>query len=363
MAELESEDSSDGTLVIDEPNYDCNQIEILDDSNSDVEVVEIDDDIIDINTLMSPSSSSTSISLTCNQCSKQFSTNNNLINHIRKFKGSCAKVTNNNLTIKRKSPIDLIPKHFVKKKPKLCTINPAISEAVPLCNQIIPIIYKPAAVPTKIIMPSLRQMLVDEIEPEHPCTQCGQIFRHNIGLLCHLNSDHNDVSSNQVINVKKKSSTKLEEKTQIVRKNDIKDKKQIENNEPMSNTINLTLLPDLKKDSLLNRMKSYVYSADKNKVICIVCNVEFKNIKKALAHVEDKHISEKVECGYCNMKFVYELKLRSHMAKRHKIICVYKCDECSKMINREECESHLEKCKGKANTTKIKREGDGSLII
>jgi len=362
MAELESEDSSDGMLVIDEPNYDCKNVEISDNSNSDVEVVELDEDTKDISTLMKPSSSSTITGLTCNHCFKKFSTNNNLLNHIRKFKGSCGKSTNNNFTFKRTS-VDLIHEHLIKKKPKLYpVIEPAISEDVPLCNEMIPIMYKPTAEPTNI-MPSLRQVLVDEIEPEYPCSKCGQIFRHNIGLLCHLSSDHNDVSSNQVMNVKKKSSTKLGGKKRITRKNSVKDKKQIENNEPVSNTIDLTMLPDIKKDSLLSRMKSYVYTANKNKVICLLCNVQFTNIKKALAHVQDKHISKKIECGYCDMKFVYELKLRSHMAKRHNIICVYKCDKCSKMINRDECELHLENCEEKESPIEIKREEDDNLIV
>lgn len=364
MAELESEDSSDGTLIIDEPNFDCKR-EISDDLNSYVDIVDSDDDIKDVSTLLDPSSSSTTIDLICKHCTKQFSTNSNLLNHIKKFEGNCANVTNDNLLIKTETSVDLIPKHFVQNKPIRCTvIEPTISEAVPLCSQIIPIIYQPVIEPTNIIMPSLRQVLVDEIEPEYPCTKCSQIFRHNIALLCHLNSDHSDdVSSNQVMDVKKKkkkSSAKSGRKKQMVENNDIKDNKQIENNEPVSNTINLTLLPDLKKDSLLNRMKSYVSTADKNKVICVLCNVEFKNTKKALAHVEDKHISEKIGCGYCNMKFVYELKLRSHLAKRHKIISVHKCNKCSKMINKEEYESHLEKCKEK-NPLKIKTEDD-SLI-
>jgi len=356
MAELESEDSSDGTLVIDEPNYDCKR-EISDDLNSNVSVIISDDDVKHVSTLLNPSGSSTTIGSICKHCSKKFPSNNCLLNHIRRFNGSCAEVANKNSTVKRKT-VDLIPKHFVTNEPIRCTvIEQTISKAVPLCNQVIPIVYEPAVAPADIIVPSLRQVLVDEIEPEYPCTKCDQIFRHNIGLLCHLNSDHNDVvSSNQVVDVKNKSLAKLGRKKRVVRKNCIKEKKQIENNEPVSNTIDLTLLPDLKRDSLLNRMKAYVYTTDENKVICVLCNVEFKNTKRALAHVEDKHVSEKIGCGYCNMKFVYELKLRSHLAKRHKIIAVHKCDTCSKMINKEEYESHLEKCKEKANPAIIKIE-------
>lgn len=368
MADFESEDSLDGALIIDEPNYDSNKIEILSDSDSDVEIVELDDDINDISSTLNSSNSTNG--LTCKQCSRIFSTNNDLLNHIRKFKGrigGCTSVTNVKLTTIKRKAVDLTPENFIKKKrdrpPKLCAISTPVPDAIPLCTQIIPemipIIYKPTP-PPNIIMPSLRQILVDEIEPEYPCTICGQIFRHNIGLICHVNSEH--ITSDNAINAKKKSPTTLSEKKQIMKKNDIKDNKQIENDEPISNTINLTLSSDFKKDSLLNRMKSYVYSANKNQVICVLCNVEFKTTKKALAHVEDKHISEKIECGYCNMKFVYKLKLRSHMAKRHKIIAVYECDKCSKMINKEECELHLEKCKGKGNLTNVKREEDSNLL-
>lgn len=366
MAELESEDSLDGALVIDEPNYDCNKIEILNDSDSDVEIVEIDDD--DMNDISSTLNSSNSTNgLICKLCSRIFSTNNDLLNHIRKFNGrigGCTNITNVKLTAIKRKAVDLTPENFIKKKrskpPKLyAAISTPVPDAIPLRTQIIPemipIIYKPTPPPN--IMPSLRQILVDEIEPEYPCTICGQIFRHNIGLICHVNSEH--MASDKVINAKKKSQTTLGEKKQIMKKNDIKDNKQIENDE---STINLTLSSDLKKDSLLNRMKSYVYSANKNQVICVLCNVEFKTTKKALAHVEDKHISEKIECVYCNMKFVYRLKLRSHLAKRHKIIAVYECDKCSKMINKDECELHLEKCKGKVNLTKVKREEDSNLI-
>lgn len=362
MAELESEDSSDCALVIDESIYNCNTIEKIKDSDtdSDVEIVEVDDDINYISSMFNPSNSSTK-RLTCKLCSKIFSTNNDLLNHNRKFKGGCVSTKNDKLTtiIKRKT-VDLIPENIIKKKrgrpPKLCPISaPPVPEAIPFCNQIIPIVYKPVP-PPNINLPSLRQMLVDEIEPEYPCSECDQIFRHNIGLICHINSEH--TSSGKIIEAKKKSP----EKKQITKKSDdIKDNKQVENDEPISNTINLTLSSDFKKDSLLNRMKSYVYSANKNQVICVLCNAEFLNTKKALAHVEDKHISEKIECGYCNMKFVFQLKLRSHMAKRHKIISVNKCDKCSKMINEEEYELHLQKCKGKVNLSKVKTE-DNNLI-
>lgn len=350
MAELESENSSDGTLVIDEPNYDYETIEILDSSDSDVEVVELDDNIEETSTLLNPSSSSTNVGLNCNFCFRKFSSNNDLLNHIRKFKGrlgSCinmSKMINVNLSTKRKNEKRHLPEHIVKKKrgrpPKY---HPVIKTPDPnsLCPQNIPIIYN-SFTPTNNL-PSLRKILVDELEREYSCTKCDQTFRHNIGLICHLNSEHNDESNNI-------SLTKLNEKKE--RKRLVKTNKEIEYVKTITDTIDLTLLPDYKKDSLMNRMKSYVYSPNKGQVICVLCNVEFKNTKKALAHVEDKHITEKIECGYCNMKFVYELKLRSHMAKRHKVISVYKCDKCSKMINNEECKTHSEKCTGKVNLIK-----------
>lgn len=353
MAELDSEDSSDGALIIDEPNYET--IELLDDS--DVEVDKFNDDVQFVSSSLSSSCSSTKTGLTCKICSRIFSTNNDLLNHIRKFKGrigSCIGVTKVKFATKRKNVEDITPKHFIKKKrgrpPKMHTVTETpclqLHDTVPASVPIIP--------QNMAIMPPLHQLLVDEIEPEYPCTMCDQVFRHNIGLICHLNAEHSTST-----NIVERSTSKLKQKKRIVRKN-IQ-----EMNEPDTNpdkVIDLTLLPEVKKDSLLNRMKSYVYSA-KNQVICILCNIEFKNTKRALAHVEDKHISDKIECGYCNMKFVYELKLRSHLAKRHKVISVFKCDKCSKLINKEECESHSEKCKEKVNPMKIKSEKDDDLII
>ncbi|XP_025204483.1 uncharacterized protein LOC112601218 [Melanaphis sacchari] len=405
MAELESEDSSDGTLVIDEPNYDNQTIEISDNSdsdveivklndnindNSDVEVVELDDDIkansdVEIVELdnhiknvsfsLNPSSSSTKIGLTCKPCSRVFSTNNELLNHIRKFKGrigGCTNIPNNTLT-KRKDVESPKPERLIKKKrgrpPKSnIIIAPKIPLPVPKIiplnrpsiPDLIPIVFKSNTRPTiatnNNILPSLGQILIDEIEPEHPCTICGEIFRHNIGLLCHLNAEHNNETNKKDSN-KKEKSTKLRVKKQTKEKHLVNENKQIENYEPISDTVDLTLLPDIKKDSLINRMKSYVY-CNKGQVICVLCNIDFKNTKKALAHVEDKHIMNKIECGYCNMKFVYELKLRSHMARRHKVISVHKCDKCLKMINNEEINSHSEKCKEKVNPLIIKREED-----
>ncbi|XP_022168735.1 uncharacterized protein LOC111032642 [Myzus persicae] len=415
MAELESEDSSDGTLVIDEPNYDNQTIEILDNSDSDVEIVELDDDIVDnsdveiveldndieensdveivelnnhinntTSTSLNPSGLSTKVSLTCKLCSRIFTTNNDLLNHIRKFKGRIGGCTNkpNNTIEKRKTAETLESEHSVVKKkrgrpPKKNDVVPPqfsvnvlkpVPKTIPLRRpsipELLPIMFKSVPRPTiatNNILPSLRQILVDEIEPEYPCTMCSETFRHNIGLICHLNSEHNNETTNKEDpNKEKKSQTKLGVKRQIVKKNLVNEIKQIENYEHISNTIDLTLLPDFKKDSLMNRMKSYVYSPNKDQAICLLCNIDFKNTKKALAHVEDKHIMDKIECGYCNMKFVYELKLRSHMAKRHKIIGVYKCDKCSKMINKEECDSHSEECKGKVNPIIIKREADKS---
>ncbi|KAL5235749.1 hypothetical protein ACI65C_003159 [Semiaphis heraclei] len=407
MAELESEDSSDGTLVIDEPNYDNQTIEILDDSDSDVEVVELDDNTVDnsdveivefddnldveiveldnhiknTSTSLNPPGLSTKISLTCKQCSRVFTTNNALLNHIRKFKGrigGCTYIANN-IIEKRKTIETPESEHLVMKKkrgrppkkndvhgpqfpvPVLKPVPKTIPLSRPSIPELIPIIFKSVTKPTiekNNILPSLRQMLVDEIEPEYPCTICGEIFRHNIALICHLNTDHNNETTNKEdTNKEKKSSTKLGVKKQIIQEN-----KQIENHEPKSDTVDLTLLPDFKKDSLMNRMKSYVYSTNKNQAICLLCNLDFKNAKRALAHVEDKHMMDKIECGYCNMKFVYELKLRSHMAKRHKIIGVYKCDKCSKMINKEECDSHTEKCEGKVDPIIIKREDKSNSI-
>jgi len=408
MAELESEDSSDGTLVIDEPNYDSQTIEILDHSDSDVEIVELDDDIVDnsdveivenddviednsdveiveldnhiknTSTSLNSSGLSSKISLTCKPCSRIFTTNNDLLNHIRKFKGRIGGCTNlpNNTIEKRKSAESSEPEHLIIKKkrgrpPKKRNVNGSqspipvlkpVPKTIPLSRssipELIPIIFKSTiATINNNTLPSLRQVLVDEIEPEYPCKMCGEIFRHNIGLICHLDTEHkNETSNKEDPNKNKKSSTKLGVKKRIIKKNLVSEIKQIENYEPTSDTVDLTLVPDLKKDSLMNRMKSYVYSLNKNQAICLLCNIDFKNTRKALAHVEDKHIMDKIECGYCNMKFVFELKLRSHMAKRHKIIAVYKCDKCSKMINKEECDSHSEKCKGKVNPIIIKRE-------
>jgi len=415
MAELESEDSSDGTLVIDEPNYDNQTIEILDHSDSDVEIVELDDHVVDISdveiveldndiednsdveiveldnhvrntsTSLNPSGLSTKISLTCKPCSRIFRTNNDLLNHIRKFKGRIGGCTNlprnlpNNTIEKRKTTEKSESEHLIIKKkrgrpPKKHNVNGSqypkpvlkpVPKTIPLCRpsipELIPIIFKSVTRPTIAKMnnnnnlPSLRQLLVDETEPEYPCTMCGEIFRHNIGLICHLDTEHKNETTNKEDTDKNK---KMDGKKRIIKKNLVGEIKQIENYEPTSDTVDLTLVPDLKKDSLMNRMKSYVYSLNKDQAICLLCNIDFKNTRKALAHVEDKHIMDKIECGYCNMKFVFELKLRSHMAKRHKIIAVYKCDKCSKMINKEECDIHSEKCKGKVNPTIIKREED-----
>lgn len=369
MAELESEDSSDGVLIIDEP------IEIVDDSNSDME--SNDENIKNTSySSLNPSCSTTKIGSTCKFCSRIFSTNNDLINHNRKFKGrNCANMTNVQLTTNTNITYKFTPKHSIRIKPKKPPKNATVIQplvpvphAIPLPTPLIPIFYSikndhtpttpdPPASSTIDIrpLPSLSQMLIEEMDPEYPCTICGQIFRHNIGLHCHLNSEHKEKPTNEVVKVDKKD--KVNKNKKIVKKN--KDNKQIENNEPVSDTINLTLIPDdLKKDSLLNRMKSYVYSAAKDQVSCVLCNVNFTSAKRALAHVEDKHITKKIECGYCRMKFVYELKLRSHMAKRHKIIAVYKCDKCSKLIKKEESDLHSEKCKGITNQIKIKREKD-----
>lgn len=348
MAELSSEDSLDGALVIDEPqdepNYDFKQIKILENSDSDMEIVEIKDDVNAISS----------------------SSDNDLLNHVKKFKGglgNCINVSNvQQLTAKRKKSEDLTPELCIEnKRSRPPNIRNVVKHPVP---QLIPLNFRvlPKAEPQKDQkisninppknnLPSLSQILLNEIEPEYPCTICGEIFRHNIGLICHLNANHNNESSITDLKTKRRSYyTKARERKKSV------ENKQIENNEPILESINLTLLPDLKKDTLLNRMKSYVYSPNKSNVICVLCKAEFKNTKKALAHVEDKHITKKIECAYCNMKFVYELKLRSHMAKRHKVIGVYKCEKCLKMINREEYESHSEKCTGQINTIKIKIE-------
>jgi len=403
MAELNSEDSSDGTLVIDEPNYDNQTIEISDDSDSDVEVVKLNDDIEDNsdvevvelddnvndnsdveiveldNHVENASTSLNPSGLTCKPCSRVFSTNNDLLNHIRKFKGrigGCTNISNNTFT-KRKNVESPKSECLVKKKrgrppknnnvivpsvplPVLKPVPKPIPLNRPSIPELIPIIFKTVTKPTtetnKTILPSLSQILVDEIEPEYPCTVCGEVFRHNIALLCHLNTEHNNETINKKDENKDKKSTKLGVKKQIVKKHHVNENRQIENCEPISDTVDLTLLPDLKKDSLMNRMKSYIGTSDKGQVTCLLCNIEFKNTKKALAHVEDKHIMDKLECGYCNMKFVFQLKLRSHMAKRHKVIGVYKCDKCSKMINNEEKVSHSEECKGKMNPIIIKKE-------
>ncbi|VVC27846.1 Zinc finger C2H2-type [Cinara cedri] len=380
MAELDSEDSLDGALVIDEPQdepkYDLHQIKILESSDSDVEIIEIkdDDEISPSSNNLLNSDSDVEIIEIKDDDDEISPSSDNLINCVKKFNdslGNCINVSNVQQRVtKRKKSEDLTPELCIKNKrgspPKLNNgfKNP-LPQLIPINRPIILANTEPQdekkifnlqteskkynLTPPKNNpennLPSLSQILINEIEPEYPCTTCGQIFRHNIGLICHLNDAHNIITTVAEAKDKKKSYTKVHER-----------KKSIENDEPTVETINLTMLPDLKKDTLLSRMKSYVYSPNKNDVICVLCKAEFKNNKKALAHVEDKHISKKIECGYCNMKFVYELKLRSHMAKRHKIICVLKCEKCAKMINREEYESHSEKCTGQMNTINIKIE-------
>lgn len=373
MAELDSEDSSDCVLIIDEPHDDSKQIKISNNSDSDIEIVESDEHVHNNPfSLFNCSSSPTKIGSTCKRCSRIFTTNNDLLNHMRKFSGrNCKIMTNIQLTTTKTKAKSFTFESSIKMKQKILPkstviVAPILKPAVPETTTLLlpqrktvqPNHFTLPTVNNMLPLPSLSRVLIDEIEPEYTCTKCGQIFRHNIGLICHLNSEHSEVQvpSQEVINSEKNLSPTTRLKRKYIKKN--KDNIQIENNEPVSDTINLTLTQDLKKDSLLSRMKSYVYCITKEKVICILCNINFKTYKKALAHVEDKHVTDKIECGYCNMKFVYELKLRSHMAKRHKVIGVYKCDKCSKMINREESDSHKEKCKGKANPTQIKREKD-----
>lgn len=398
MAEFDSEDSLDGALIIDdEPLNDLKTTEIKEEIDSDVEIIEVDDNVNDrFHSIVSPSSS-TNVGTTCKLCCRRFLTNNELLNHSRKFYGkNCTITTNVQLSTKRPKTYDLTPEHSVIKKryrPIKCRPLP-VPDAIPIVPQLLPVNSTPPSPPTINVMPplppvsptidvpppmppslhtnnvmlplpSLSQELINEIEPEYPCTQCSQIFRHNIGLICHMDSEHSTESPQE--NVREKSSTKMQKNKQknkkIPEKHSEKheDNKQIENYEPISNIIDLSLVSDLKKDSLLNRMKSYVYqNANKDKTICILCNLDFKTIKKTLAHVEDKHITEKIECGYCNMKFVYELKLRSHMAKRHKVISVNKCDKCSKMINKDESELHLKKCVDKTQIKSEKNENSNS---
>lgn len=338
MAELDSEDSLSGVLVIDEPNYDYNQIKTLNNSDSDVEIIDIKDNV---NTISS-------------------SSDNGLLDCVKKLKGSLGNAINGSkvqqLATKRKKSAEVMPEVCIKsKRGRSSKIRKVPKQPVP---QLIPLNFRllpKTGPPTeqKLYNPSLNQILLNDIEPEYPCTICGQIFRHNIGLICHLNTEHNKASSGTDSKEKRKTHcAKTRERKKSTEKN-VNENKQIENDELMLETINLTLFPDLKKDTLLSRMKSYVYSPNKTDVICVLCKAEFPNTKKALAHIEDKHITKKIECAYCNMKFVYELKLRSHMAKRHKVIGVYKCDKCSKMINREEYESHSEKCTGQMSTAKI----------
>lgn len=356
MDYFHNEDSSDGILVIDEQNEDYKTIELSDDSDTEkleninykngVEVVSSSNSVC--------SSFDDDSSHTCSFCSKLFYDKISLFDHVSTYQGNCStnmlNVNNKNVESgldcarKRKQP----EKYIISKVP--------VPDAIPLNPKFSPISCDSTTTVNKSI-PSLRQMLVEEIEPEYPCLICGQIFRHNIGLICHINSDHKEIH-----NEKKNSNIKATKKlgrNKKVSKDVVKVKKIVEDLEPLSNKVDLTLLPDLKKDTVFNRIKSYVHSISEGqntKVICILCNIDFKTTKKAMAHVEDKHILDKIECGYCNMKFVYELKLRSHMAKRHKVIAVHKCSKCLKMINKEECDAHFNKCNGGSCLLKIKKE-------
>lgn len=354
MAEFESEDSSNGALVIDERTYYNEEIVISDDSDSEgLKIVEVDDD-------SSPlcSSSSTIVNLKCNCCSKLFTNHDDFLNHTKKFEGNCMNISNEKFMTKRQIAEDLSSKPLVKRKrgrpPKtLRKIVPktTVPKAVPLRPP--PLLPLPTMrkdkSPDYQEIPSLRQLLVDEIEPEYPCETCGQVFRHNIGLICHYETEHSIACDETVTSETKKSTT---------RRNYYREKKLLDHIEPASDVINLTLLPDFKKDSRMNRMKSYVQSTNKGQVYCVLCNTHFDKAKKALAHIEAKHMIGKIQCGYCNMKFVYELKLRSHLAKRHKVIAVYKCDKCLKMINKEECETHSQKCKEIVSSVSIKEEDE-----
>ncbi|XP_050541299.1 uncharacterized protein LOC126905540 isoform X2 [Daktulosphaira vitifoliae] len=318
MAYFHNEDSSDGTLIIDEQNEDFETIELSDDSDTEkLDNINFNNDVEVISSSSSKCSSfDDDSSHTCSFCSKLFYDKISLYDHISTYQGSCS--TNmlgiNERNIEVDSELDCT---YERKLEKYTLDKVPVPEAIPLSPKLSSVSCVSNTINKSI--PSLRQMLVDEIEPEHPCLICGQIFRHNIGLICHINSDHKEVHNekkNSIIETTNKSGRKKR-----VSK-DIKVKKIVENLEPLSNKVDLTLLPDLKKDTLINRIKSYVHIVSKGhitKVICILCNIDFKTTKKAMAHVEDKHILDKIECGYCNMKFVYELKLRSHMAKRHKI--------------------------------------------
>jgi len=237
--EPESEDSSDGALIIDdEPHDDSSVIEIIDDRDSDVEIVELNENIKNNSpSIFNCSIPSSKSGLTCKNCSRIFPTNNALLNHTRKFSGKNCMIIVSNVqqTAKRSNTEDLTNSHeySVKKKrgrppnrttvimPKLKPIKP-VPEAIPLLPHYIPVITKnPNPPPTINIMPplpSLSQVLIDEIEPEYPCTKCDQIFRHNIGLICHLNSDHNEIPSCEN-NVEKNSSTKLGKKKKFKKKN------------------------------------------------------------------------------------------------------------------------------------------------
>ncbi|XP_050435998.1 uncharacterized protein LOC126842847 [Adelges cooleyi] len=360
MDELNSEDSYDGTLVIDEKIIDYETIELSDDSDAELGMADFND--IKVISSSSESSTDTDQSLTCSHCSKLFSDKESLYNHISTYQGGCNTELYKNVKKRRKGQEPKAKPAIVKKgrkrSPKNFFFND-VPKAIPLGSQTSPIMSNQN--PTnESSMPSLRQILIEEIEPEYPCSVCGQVFRHNIALIFHSNTVHKEVDGED-ISTKQKPINKMVRKKKNCKDSVIKPQKTVEVSEPISDKIDLTLLPDFKKDTVINRIKSYIHSSSKDQAICILCNVDFKTTKKAMAHVEDKHILEKFECGYCNMKFVYELKLRSHMAKRHKVIVVDRCIKCLKMISKEECESHLNKCKGNEKVLQIKKETDQSV--
>lgn len=188
------------------------------------------------------------------------------------------------------------------------------------------------------------------IEETYTCTLCNELFKYNVGLICHMETEHKDISRRRVIQKKTKRSKKMKPVKKLVSVNNGETASHSYSKEPVKRLC-------VSGSSMPNENLSVSGAAEgvvAFKKSCDVCKKSFSDQNKLSKHLEGcMKVGLNFHCIYCKAKFGWESKYKKHLFRTHKLNAVVICKLCSSVFSDiDSLATHSSQCDKKHSVKK-----------
>lgn len=189
------------------------------------------------------------------------------------------------------------------------------------------------------------------IEETYTCTICNETFKYNVGLICHMDSEHKrDVTQQRA---KQKKTTKNPRKLKQSKKFCATASQSYSRG--VANQICFSGASMTNENLRLNGAGSGGTTVPVVfKKACDVCKKSFSDQNKLSKHMEScLKIGLNFHCIYCKSKFGWESKYKKHLFRTHKLNAAVICKLCSAVFcDTDSLATHSIECIKKQSTKK-----------